>query len=161
MQHRQRRDAQARIAESTRLERLSAEIAAACADTPASKMDERIEECLARVVTFLGVDRGELWQPGRNESVVSLTHVSGADGRFLPPPSLDLRFFPYFQKLMASDQDGLIVRRVDDLPADGTSERAMLERFGRAVRGRRRAPQRRPLAWISRLRQSPDRASLA
>ena len=130
VQHRQRREAQARIAESTRLERLSAEIAAACADTPASKMDERIEECLARVVTFLGVDRGELWQPGRNESVVSLTHVSGADGRFLPPPSLDLRFFPHFQKLMASDQDGLIVRRVDDLPADATSERATLERFG-------------------------------
>jgi signal transduction histidine kinase len=130
VQRRQRRAAQALIAESTRLERLSAQIAAACADTPASKLDERIEECLARVVTFLGVDRGELWQSGRNESVVSLTHLSGTDGRLPLPPSLDLRFFPYLRKLMASDQDGLIVSRLDDLPADATSERATLERYG-------------------------------
>src|SRR5207247_4772079 len=52
--------AEARLAERLRFGALESEIATVCATASAEHIDDRIRDCLRRVVTFLGVDRGAL-----------------------------------------------------------------------------------------------------
>ena len=85
VQRRRRREAQAVLAEGLRFETLVSEVIAACAMATLDQLDQRIHDGLRRVVMFLGVDRGSLWQRAENSTVLSLTHVWQRQDRPAPP----------------------------------------------------------------------------
>ena len=121
--------AEARLAERLRFETLESEIATVCATASAEHIDDRIRDCLRRVVTFLGVDRGALAQPS-SDLTVSVTHFWGLDGVVPPPLTIDLRAFPYFRSRMEAGQGWMTFERPDDLPPEAAAERAALETLG-------------------------------
>src|SRR5262249_54877987 len=84
VQRRPRRDAQAALAELLRFEMLVSDVVTACASATADRFDERIRDALRRVVTFLGVDRGALWQRAQDGSALSVTHVWQRPGAAAP-----------------------------------------------------------------------------
>jgi signal transduction histidine kinase len=129
VERRQRREAQARIAERLRFERLVNEVAVACTAAPVARLDEQIRECLGRIVAFLGVERGALWQPSSDGLAISVSHAWSPPGA-PPPAAIDLRSFPYFRSQVAPGRDGLSFTRPDDLPPAAAAERAAFEAGG-------------------------------
>ena len=121
--------AEARLAERLRFGALESEIATVCATASAEHIDDRIRDCLRRVVTFLGVDRGALAQPS-SDLTVSVTHFWGLDGVVPPPATIDLRAFLYFRSRMEAGQGWMTFERPDDLPPEAAAERAALETLG-------------------------------
>src|SRR5262249_23515370 len=69
-----RRQAQEALAEGLRFETLVSEVITACATATLDQLDERIRDSLRRVVMFLGVDRGSLWQRAEDRAPVVRTH---------------------------------------------------------------------------------------
>src|SRR5437867_892011 len=121
--------AEARLAERLRFGALESEIATVCATASAEHIYDRIRDCLRRVVTFLGVDRGALAQPS-SDLTVSVTHFWGLDGVVPPPVTIDLRAFLYFRSRMEAGQGWMTFERPDDLPPEAAAERAALETLG-------------------------------
>jgi signal transduction histidine kinase len=130
VQRRRRREAQARLAEHFRFEALVTEIVTSCAAVPTEQIDEQIRDCLRRVATFLGVDRGGLWQPSSDGFVLALTHSWRAEGIEPPPATIDMRPFPYFRSRVQPGQPGVSFTRPDELPLEAAAERASFERGG-------------------------------
>jgi signal transduction histidine kinase/ABC-type uncharacterized transport system substrate-binding protein len=128
VQRRRRREAQANLAEGLRFETLVSEIIAACATATLDQLDERIRDGLRRVVMFLGVDRGSLWQRAADSAVVSLTHSWQRPEQPAPPVTADLESFPYFRERTEAG-DVVYWTRPDDLPPQASAERAALERM--------------------------------
>src|SRR5262249_48697815 len=79
---------------------------------------------LHRVVTFLDVDRGALWQRSpENSSVLSVTHSWEKHGAAPHPPIIDLESFPYFRRCTEAG-DVVCFTAPEALPADASAERA-------------------------------------
>jgi len=129
LQRRRRREAQADLAERVRFEMLVSEITMACAGATAHQFDERIRDALRRVVMFLGVDRGALWQRAEDGSALSVTHVWQRPGAPPPPGTLDPQLFPYFRTRMRAG-DIVCFASPDELPLQASVERAAFETAG-------------------------------
>jgi len=129
VQHRRRREAQAVLDESLRFEALVREVITAFATATRDELDERIRDGLRRVVTFLGVDRGSLWQRAQASSVLSVTHIWQRNGAGAPPVIADLQSFPYFSEL--TDAGSIVCfTSPNDLPPQASAERAACEAAG-------------------------------
>ena len=129
VQRRRRREAQAVLAEGLRFETLVSEVIAACATATLDQLDERIRDGLRRVVMFLGVDRGSLWQRAENSSALSLTHVWQRQDQPAPPVIVDLQSFPYFRE-RAEAGHVVCFSSPDDFPPHASAERASLRAAG-------------------------------
>ncbi len=129
VQRRRRREAQAVLAEGLRFETLVSEVIAACATATLGQLDERIRDGLQRVVMFLGVDRGSLWQRAENSAVLSLTHVWQRQDQPAPPVIADLQSFPYFRE-RAEAGHIMCFSSPDDFPPHASAERAGLRAAG-------------------------------
>ena len=132
VQRRRRREAQANVAEGLRFETLVSEVIATSVTARLDQLDERIRDSLRRVVEFLGVDRGSLWQRGEDSAVLSRTHwwqKPDRPGQPPPPATADLQAFPYFRRRIDS---GAVVSWTSpaDLPPQASGERAALEKLG-------------------------------
>ena len=148
VQRRRRREAQANLAEGLRFETLVSEVIAACTTAALDQLDERIRDSLRRIVVFLGVDRGSLWQRGVDSAVLSITHSWQRPDQPAPPVIADLQSFPYFRR---RTEAGAVVcwTSPDDLPPQASAERAALGRLG--VRSMAAIPLRdgdRPLGCL-------------
>jgi signal transduction histidine kinase len=128
-QRRRRREAQADLAERLRFEMLVSDVLAACAGATVDQFDERIRDALRRVVTFLGVDRGALWQRTQDGSALSVTHVWQRPGAAAPPGALDLQLFPYLRQRMRAG-DIVCFTSPAELPLQASAERAAFEAAG-------------------------------
>jgi signal transduction histidine kinase len=129
VQRRRRREAQAVLAEGLRFETLVSEVIAACATATLDQLDQRIRDGLRRVVMFLGVDRGSLWQRAENSAVLSLTHVWQRQDQPAPPVIADLQSFPYFRE-RAEAGHVMCFSSPDDFPPHASAERAGLRAAG-------------------------------
>ena len=129
VQRRRRRQAQAVLAEGLRFETLVSEVIAACATATLDQLDERIRDGLRRVVMFLGVDRGSLWQRAENSAVLSLTHVWQRQDQPAPPVIADLQSFPYFRE-RAEAGHVMCFSSPEDWPPHASAERAGLRAAG-------------------------------
>jgi signal transduction histidine kinase len=123
VQRRRRREAQAVLAERLRFEALVSEIVTACATVTPDQLDGRIRDCLRRVVTFLGLDRGALWQQAHDRPVLSVAHVWEKQGAPTLPATLNLESFPYFRRRTEAG-DIVCFTRPDELPPEASAERA-------------------------------------
>ena len=129
VQRRRRREAQADLAERLRFEMLVSEIVAACVGATRDHLDEAIRDSLQRVVAFLGVDRGALWQRTPGGSTVSLTHVWQRPSAGARPATLDANLFPYISKRMRGGE--IVCFTVPaDLPPEASVERGRFEAAG-------------------------------
>jgi signal transduction histidine kinase/GAF domain-containing protein len=129
VQRRRRRETQANLAERLRFEALVSEVIAACASAPLEQLDERIRDGLRRVVIFLGVDRGSLWQRAAGSTVLSLTHFWQRQDQPIPPMIADLESFPHFRDRTDTGQV-TCWSNLDELPAHASAERAGLRAAG-------------------------------
>jgi len=129
VQRRRRREAQAVLAERLRVETLVSEVIAGCATATLDQLDERIRDGLRRVVMFLGVDRGSLWQRAENSAVLSLTHVWQRQDQPAPPVIADLQAFPYFRE-RAEAGHVMCFSSPEDWPPHASAERAGLRAAG-------------------------------
>jgi signal transduction histidine kinase len=121
VQRRRRREAQAVLAERVRLESLVSDVVTTCATATLAQLDERIRDCLRRIVTFLEMDRGALWQRAETSSLLSVTHFWQRQGATAPPATLDLEAFPYFRERTEAG-DIVCIASPDDLPPQASAE---------------------------------------
>ena len=129
VQRRRRREAQAVLAERLRFEALVSDVVSACATVTVDQLDARTRDCLRRIVTFLGVDRGGLWQRSQDPLVVSVTHVWQRAAAATLPMAFDLSSVAYFRERMDAGQ-AVCVATPDELPLEATAERAALQEAG-------------------------------
>jgi signal transduction histidine kinase len=130
VQRRRRREAQADLAERLRFEMLVSDVITACATATLDQLDGRIRDGLQRVATFLGVDRGSLWQRAPQEkSLLSLTHAWERSGAHAPRMIFNLQLFSYLRARMDAD-DVLRFATPDELPPEAAAERAESRRVG-------------------------------
>jgi signal transduction histidine kinase len=129
VQRRRRREAQAVLAERIRFEALVSEVVTACATVKLDELDEQIRDCLRRVVTFLGVDSGSLWQRAPDSLTLSVTHYWRTDGVGDPPPTVDLDAFPYLRG-RTEIGDVVCIADPDELPPLASAERTALTTGG-------------------------------
>ena len=113
--------AEFQLEDRLRFERLLSELSAGLIHVPASQIDVALERALQQVVTFLGMDRGNLDEhvdegPG--------VHVSWALPGFEEPPRvLEADQFPWAAEQL---RRGEVVRfsRIDELPEEAAIDRA-------------------------------------
>lgn len=159
VQRRRRREAQERLAERVHFELLMSEIVTACATVTTERLDEQMRDCLRRVVMFLDVDRGALWQPSSDGALLSVTHLWQQDGIAPPPTTIDLRPFAYFLSCVQAGQGGMAFRRPDDLPPEAAAEREAFKRQG--VRSFAAIPLHAAHGWLGVLALVSVRAERA
>src|SRR5262249_33291406 len=109
-------------------EALVSEVIATCATVTVDHLDERITDSLGRVVTFLGVDRGALWQQARDAATVSRTHVWQRPSSGAPPVTVDNNF-PYLHQRMRAGAVFCFPAPAE-LPPQASVERAAFDAAG-------------------------------
>ncbi|MDO8479821.1 MAG: ATP-binding protein [Candidatus Rokubacteria bacterium] len=113
--------------ERLQFETLLSELSAGLIHLAAADVDAAIERGLQRVVTFLGVDRGQLDEYVGSEPVVRI--VWARPGLEDMPRLMDDDQFPWTAETL---RRGQVVRfsRIDELPAAAALDRANLQRAG-------------------------------
>ena len=115
------------LEERLRFETLLSELSAGLIHVPASAIDAALERALQKVVTFLGVDRGnvDVYDEGGRGARISWALSGLRDS----PHVMDADQFPWTAKQLGR---GDIVRfsEVDELPEEATIDRASYERVG-------------------------------
>jgi signal transduction histidine kinase len=115
------------LEERLRFETLLSELSAGLIHVPASAIDAALERALQQVVTFLGVDRGnvDVYDEGGRGVRISWA----LSGLMDSPHVMDADQFPWTAKQLGR---GDIVRfsEVDELPEEATIDRASYERVG-------------------------------
>jgi signal transduction histidine kinase len=122
-----RRRAKLLLEERLRFETLLSELSAGLIHVAAADLDPAIERGLGQIVTFLGVDRGNLDASGDGGPGARIS--SGPPGLEALPRVMDGGQFPW---TTAQLRHGAVVRfaRVDELPASAAIDRASYERAG-------------------------------
>jgi len=113
------------LEERLRFETLLSELSAGLIHVAASDLDVALERALQQVVTFLGVDRGNVDEYVGDAPTVRISWALPGFGE--PPELLDARQFPWTaQKL----RRGEVVRfsRIDELPEEAAVDRVSYER---------------------------------
>jgi signal transduction histidine kinase len=115
------------LEERLRFETLLSELSAGLIHVPASAIDAALERALQKVVTFLGVDRGnvDVYDEGGRGVRISWALSGLRDS----PHVMDADQFPWTAKQLGH---GDIVRfsEIDELPEEATIDRASYERVG-------------------------------
>jgi signal transduction histidine kinase len=122
-----RRRAKLLLEERLRFETLLSELSAGLIHVAASDLDPALERGLGQIVTFLGVDRGNLDQSADGGPGVRIS--SGPPGVAALPRVMDGGQFPWTTEQL---RRGAVVRfaGVDELPAPAAIDRASYERAG-------------------------------
>jgi signal transduction histidine kinase len=122
-----RRRAKLLLEERLRFETLLSELSAGLIHVAAADLDPAIERGLGQIVTFLGVDRGNLDASADGGPGARIS--SGPPGLAAPHRVMDGGQFPW---TTAQLRHGAVVRfaRVDELPASAAIDRASYERAG-------------------------------
>ena len=128
MLERRHRRVAARLADRVRFETLVAEISRTFAGLPAGHVDAHIRECLRSMALFLGVDRGSLWLPAGNGTLLRPSHVFALEGT-PPPDSIDLARYPSLRRITAQGLP-FTFDDVSRLPEDSAAEREAFRRLG-------------------------------
>lgn len=113
--------------ERLRFETLLSELSAGLIHLAAADVDAAIERGLQQVVTFLGVDRGQLDEYAGSEPVVRI--VWTRPGQEAMPRLMDDEQFPWTAETL---RRGQVVQfsRIDELPAEAALDQANLRRAG-------------------------------
>jgi signal transduction histidine kinase len=113
--------------ERLRFETLLSELSAGLIHLAAADVDAAIERGLQQVVTFLGVDRGQLDEYAGSEPVVRI--VWTRPGQEATPRLMDDEQFPWTAETL---RRGQVVQfsRIDELPAEAALDQANLRRAG-------------------------------
>jgi signal transduction histidine kinase len=122
-----RRRARLLLKDRLRFETLLSELSAGLIHVAAGDLDPALERGLGQVVTFLGVDRGNLDQSA--DGIPGARISSGAPGVEALPRVMEADQFPWTTEQLRL---GAVVRfaRVDDLPATAATDRASYVRGG-------------------------------
>lgn len=113
-----------------RFETVLAELSAAFVNLPASQVDSEIEAGLARLVAFLGLDRGGLAQLLVNKNQMVITHSYHLPGI---PPGLRVIVndeWPWYARTICQGQVLRLTGMPDSLPAEATKERDYCRQVG-------------------------------
>jgi signal transduction histidine kinase len=122
-----RRRAKLMPEERLRFETLLSELSAGLIHLAAADVDAAIERGLERVVTFLGVDRGQLDEYVGSESVVRI--VWARPGLEDMPHLMDDDQYPWMAETLRRGQ-AVRFSRIDELPAAAALDQANLRRAG-------------------------------
>jgi PAS domain S-box-containing protein len=118
------------VHERLRFEILLADLSATFVNLPADQVDSQIESALARLVTFLEVDRGALTEvlPDRQQLVV--THCHQVPGAPPVPWMVVSDHLPWYARTIQQGRVIQIHGRLEELPAEAAAERTYCERVG-------------------------------
>ena len=125
---RQRRHAQAALAERLRFETLLAELSATLAGLGTDETDAAIGDGLRRIAVDLDVDRVVLLDLGRREGYAEVTHSWTRAGT-ARPMVMELARLPWISAQLGRNE---VVRyaRLEDLPEAATSDRVAVAELG-------------------------------
>jgi GAF domain-containing protein len=104
-----------------------AELSAHFINLPADAVDEAIVDALQRIVTLLDVDRGQLIEFKSEE--VWITHSWAVDGVLAISRKLIGEKYPWIMSKLRNG-DAVILRNLDDFPAEADLDRASLHNAG-------------------------------
>jgi transcriptional regulator with GAF, ATPase, and Fis domain len=123
-----RREMEQELSEQLEFEHLLSEVSARFLKLPANEIDREVESALRRVVEFLGVDRGNLFQHTGDPGDARLTHSWTAPG--IRRPDLFLQDeVPWVSGEVLAGR-AVYSTRADDLPASAITDRRTLLREG-------------------------------
>jgi len=129
VQRRRRRQAQLVLAERLRFEALVSDIFTICATAAIDQLNGRIRDSLRRVVTFLDVDRGALWQRHQDGRVFTVTDFWQRQDTAAPPAALHMGSFPHFAQ-RAQAGETVCISSLEELPIEASADRAALAAAG-------------------------------
>jgi PAS domain S-box-containing protein len=118
------------LEERLRFETLLSEFSAAFINLPASQVDTEIKNWLARIVAFLGVDRGSILEFSEDGTRLEATHTYRLPG--IPSPS-GTTLSDTIPWVVARLRLGEVVKQErlpDDLPAEASADRQFCLRSG-------------------------------
>jgi formate hydrogenlyase transcriptional activator len=104
-------------------EALLAELSAAFVYLPIGEVDQAIEQWLARLREFLGVDQILISEFSPDQTRYYITHSTAAPGVDPFPKSIDRNLFPWYTQQILSEINVILSRIPDDLPAEASAER--------------------------------------
>ncbi len=108
------------LAERLSFEKLISTLSAAFVNLPADKVDKQLELWLEKLVNFLEVDRGALYEFSADHDQVVLTRFYAEPATPRPPDSL--KQFPWFANKIAHGRM-VVFRRPQDLPSQADKEK--------------------------------------
>ncbi len=112
-----------------RFETLLADLSAAFINAPAEEIDGKIEEAQRLIGEFLGADLSMLVQFSEDGKRFVGTHTWAREEPHPLPTDFDLSPFSWVTKKILA-RESIHYARVDDLPDDAASEKALLKRNG-------------------------------
>jgi ABC-type uncharacterized transport system substrate-binding protein len=122
---RRRRRAEASLARRLEFETLLAELSGQFVSVEANEVDREIDQGIKRLVEFLGLDRGRLWQLSGPQEEFIPTHSWAVLG--IPPTSITptREYFPWIRSQLLNDRS-VVFSRPDELPEDAQLDRQSL-----------------------------------
>ncbi|MBV9496011.1 MAG: EAL domain-containing protein [Acidobacteria bacterium] len=128
----ERREAQESLQRRVDFERLVSNISTHFINIAPEEVDEAIEEALAAIGRFTGADRAHVMQLDETRRLGTMTHewfgeASGPRKQVMS--NIPIAAFPWTYATLESGQN-IIVRTLDDMPADAIAERQLHESFG-------------------------------
>jgi signal transduction histidine kinase/serine/threonine protein kinase len=115
------------IAESLEFERLLSELSAAFVNLQTDMIDEKIIYWLKRLVSFLGADRGAIFEFKEEDALFCLSHYYNEPHVAKPP--VILKHFSWLAEKM-HDGQMIVLKNIDDLPEDAQQEKQHLFKEG-------------------------------
>ena len=125
----ERKEAEERLEERLRFERLLSGLSAKFVNISPDRVDSEIEYGLEQVIEFFRVDRCGLLRISPDKTSFTITHVASLNA--LPVPTgveLPRSVFPWIYEKLAERHEVLFIRSLDDLPAEaGTDRQSCIE----------------------------------
>jgi two-component system, NarL family, sensor kinase len=118
------------VEERLRFETLLAELSATFVNLPPGEVDTQIESALARIVKFLGLDRGGLAELLIDQKQMVITHSYHLPGVPPQPRTIVNEELPWYAKSIYQGEVLRLSRLPDDLPPEATAEREYCIRVG-------------------------------
>jgi signal transduction histidine kinase/serine/threonine protein kinase len=115
------------VAERLDFERLLSELSAAFVNLAADRVDEKIAYWLKRLVSFLGADRGAIFEFKEEDALFCLSHFY-TEPHVSKPPVI-LKHYSWLTGKMLDGQM-VIVKNIDDLPEEAQQEQWHLLKEG-------------------------------
>ncbi len=110
-------------------EKLLSTISTKLINPPLSEVDAEITRGLQDVVTFLGVDRGTVFQFSADMSRMNRTHSWTEEGILSAPDNFETETLPWTAKRL-QERGSVVFEKVEDLPPEAGIDRAVLQNFG-------------------------------
>ncbi|MGJ7512518.1 sensor histidine kinase [Variovorax sp. GT1P44] len=111
-------------------EQLLAELSAPFINLPVKDFDRVVEECLARIVQFLGICRCSLGRVLTTTGRVEITHSYAVEGVVRAPKFLPAQVVNPWLLTKARANEPVVFSRLDDLPAEASLDKETWRRIG-------------------------------